>query len=212
VTIRGFLLVSDLEQQIFKKGYALIAGVDEAGRGPLAGPVMAAAVIFHLDTIPEGIKDSKKLSARKRNRLADSIKEKALAWSIAAVSADQIDCCNILQATIRAMTAAIFALNIRPDYIITDAVALPNITIPLLPLIHGDQLSVSVGAASILAKVSRDELMDLWSKEYPEYGFAKHKGYPTPDHLEALQKYGPCPIHRKTFNGVKALESSRYGK
>lgn len=197
--------MDDWEQEILKKGYTLIAGVDEAGRGPLAGPVVAASVIFQPGDIPMGIKDSKELSPLQRSRLAEAIKEKAAAWSVAVVSADQIDCLNILQATIRAMTAAVSTLNIRPQYIITDAVKLPGITIPHLPLVHGDRLCVSVGAASILAKVSRDYLMDRWSMEYPQYGFSKHKGYSTPEHLMALQKYGPCPIHRKTFKGVKEL-------
>ncbi|MBS3977843.1 MAG: ribonuclease HII [Syntrophomonadaceae bacterium] len=195
----------DWEQEIRKKGYALIAGVDEAGRGPLAGPVVAAAVIFKAGNIPEGIKDSKELRPCQRSSLSEAIKEKAAAWSVAAVSADQVDALNILQATIRAMTAAISALNIEPQYIITDAVRLPGIMIPHLPLVQGDRLCVCVGAASILAKVNRDNLMDLWSREYPQYGFNQHKGYPTPEHLKALRKYGPCPIHRKTFKGVKEL-------
>jgi len=191
--------------EIREKGYALIAGVDEAGRGPLAGPVVAAAVVFLLSDIPLGIKDSKKLSARQRVRLAEAIKSKAAAWSVAVVSAGQIDRFNILQATNRAMTAAVSGLSITPQYIITDAVRLPGITIPQLSLVHGDRLSVNVAAASILAKVCRDSLMDQWSTLYPHYGFSKHKGYPTPEHLKALQKHGPCPIHRKTFKGAKEV-------
>jgi len=198
-------LMDTFAQEILEKMYTLIGGVDEAGRGPLAGPVVAAAVVFSTGGIPLGIKDSKKLSHLQRTCLAEAIKEKAAAWSVAVVSAGQIDCFNILHATIRAMTAAVCGLSIKPQYIITDAVRLPGITIPQLSLVHGDRLCVHVAAASILAKVCRDSLMDQWSPEYPQYGFSNHKGYPTPEHLKVLQKYGPCPIHRKTFKGVKEM-------
>jgi len=177
----------------------LICGIDEAGRGPLAGPVAAGAVILKPDQDILWLNDSKKLSAAKRDMLFDIIKEEALAWNVALVWQDRIDEINILQATYEAMRNAVAGLTIQPAVLINDAVTIPDIQIPQVPVIKGDAKCLSIAAASILAKVTRDRLMEEIDEKYPEYGFAKHKGYGTREHLEAIRKYGPCPIHRRTF-------------
>ncbi|MGM9936283.1 MAG: ribonuclease HII [Candidatus Ornithomonoglobus sp.] len=178
---------------------AYLAGIDEAGRGPLAGPVFAAAVILPDDAVIEGINDSKKLSEKKREELFDVIKEKALAWSVCAVDEKRIDETNILEATFEAMRGALSGLGIKPDNALVDGNRDPGLDIPCETVVKGDSKSMSVAAASILAKVSRDRFITDISEKYPEYGFAKHKGYGTKTHREALLKYGPCEIHRKTF-------------
>lgn len=181
------------------KGYNLICGVDEAGRGPLAGPVCAAAVILpdHID-IP-GLNDSKKLSDKKRRELFPVIKEKALAYGIAFVDEKTIDCINILQATFLAMQQAVQKLNIEPEYVLVDGNKLPGLAVPAEAIVKGDSRSASIAAASVLAKVSRDLLMEELAEQYPDYGFEIHKGYGTKAHYAALSSYGPSPVHRKTF-------------
>ena len=182
--------------------FALICGIDEAGRGPFAGPVAAGAVILDL-TDPDKeilyLNDSKKLSEKKREQLYKEIKEKAVAIGIGLVDNHEIDEINILQATYKAMRLAISSLPVRPDFILADAVHIPDIDIPQEGIIKGDAKSVSIAAASIVAKVTRDHIMLEYDKLYPEYGFASHKGYGTKAHIEALKKYGPLDIHRKTF-------------
>lgn len=188
-----------IENECRKKGYKFIAGVDEAGRGPLAGPVFAAAVIFPEDIYIEGINDSKKLSEKKREALFDVICEKALAYCIKEVSHERIDEINILNATFEAMNGAVDGLGIKPDYVLIDGNRINGMDIPHETVVKGDAKSISIAAASILAKVSRDRLMYEMAEKYPEYAFEKHKGYGTKVHCEAILKYGPCEIHRKTF-------------
>ncbi len=187
------------ESQARSQGYKFIAGVDEAGRGPLAGPVVAAAVIFPEGVIIEGVNDSKKLTEAQRESLFDVIKEKALSYGIAAVDEKCVDEINILNATKKAMTDALSLLETPPDCILLDAVRLDNIKTRQQPIIKGDSLSFSIAAASILAKVTRDRLLKQLDSQYPEYGFAIHKGYGTPQHISAIKKFGLCPIHRLSF-------------
>ena len=176
-----------------------ICGIDEAGRGPLAGPVVAAAAVLPKDCQIFYLNDSKKLSEKKRDLLFDEIKEKAVAYGIGIVSPQVIDEINILQATYEAMRQAISQLNVIPEILLNDAVTIPGVDIMQVPIVKGDAKSVSIAAASILAKVTRDRMMMEYDQIYPEYGFAKHKGYGTAAHIAALKEYGPCPIHRRTF-------------
>ena len=178
---------------------AYICGIDEAGRGPLAGPVVAAAAVLPKDCQIFYLNDSKKLSEKKRDLLFDEIKEKAVAYGIGLVSPQVIDEINILQATYEAMRQAISQLNVIPEILLNDAVTIPGVDIMQVPIVKGDAKSVSIAAASILAKVTRDRMMMEYDQIYPEYGFAKHKGYGTAAHIAALKEYGPCPIHRRTF-------------
>ncbi len=187
------------ENECINNGYNLVCGVDEAGRGPLAGPVFAASVIFPVNTIIEGINDSKKISEKKRERLFETIKQKALAYSIAYATEEEIDEINILNATFLAMSRAVEGLKVKPDIALIDGNRSPELNIPTMCIIKGDAKSQSIAAASILAKVSRDRLMKELSLKYPEYQFEKHKGYGTALHRELIKKYGCCPIHRKTF-------------
>ena len=189
----------EIENHLRKSGYKLIAGVDEAGRGPLAGPVYAAAVILPEKLVIRGINDSKKLSEKKREELYDEITEKAVAWCVASVNEKWIDEINILNATFEAMNTAVNGLKIAPDYVIIDGNRISGMTIPHETVVKGDNKSASIAAASILAKVSRDRFIRNIAEKYPEYGFAKHKGYGTKEHIEALKKYGPCEIHRRSF-------------
>ena len=189
----------EIENERRKKGYKYIAGVDEAGRGPLAGPVYAAAVILPEGTFIEGINDSKKLSEKKREELFDVICEKASAYCIAEVSHTRIDEINILNATFEAMNKAVNGLNIRPDYVLIDGNRIKGMEIPHETVVKGDAKSISIAAASILAKVSRDRVMYEMAKQYPLYGFDKHKGYGTKAHCDAILKYGACEIHRRSF-------------
>ncbi len=179
--------------------YAHICGIDEAGRGPLAGPVVAGAVILPKDCDILYINDSKKLSEKKREELYAVIVEKALAVGVGYSTPERIDEINILQATYEAMREAIGKLEITPDILLNDAVTIPGIEIRQVPIVKGDAKSISIGAASIVAKVTRDRLMVKYDESYPVYGFASNKGYGAWAHIEALKKYGPCPIHRKTF-------------
>ncbi len=192
------------EKEEEAKGNFLIAGMDEVGRGPLAGPVCVACVIMPLDDIIEGIDDSKKLSEKKRNLLFEQIKEKAIAYSIEMVDEQTIDKINILEATKLCMKNAVENLSIKPDVVLVDAISKLDTDVNLRGIIKGDALSYSIGCASILAKVTRDNLMVKLSEEYPEYGFEKHKGYGTKVHIEALKEYGPCIYHRLSF--LKFLE------
>lgn len=191
-----------IEKDIQSKGYELVAGVDEAGRGPLAGPVCAAAVILPENCEIEGLNDSKKLSEKKREALYDVIIEKALSYDIQLVDNKVIDEINILNATMLAMTNAVNSLSVKPNYVIIDGNKVPKqLEIPADYVVKGDAKSMSIAAASILAKVTRDRLMLELDKKYPEYEFARHKGYGTKLHQEKLLEYGPCEIHRKTFIG-----------
>ncbi len=187
------------EKDAIKNGIEFIAGVDEAGRGPLAGPVVAAAVILPKGIFIEGLNDSKKLSYEKREKLYEIITKNALAYGIGMADEKCIDEINILNATIKAMEEAIAKLAPLPELILTDAVKLRNVAIRQLNIIRGDSLSVSIAAASVLAKVTRDRLICEMDSKYPDYGFANHKGYGTKDHIEAIKKFGICPIHRVSF-------------
>jgi len=180
---------------------AYICGIDEVGRGPLAGPVVAGAVILPKDCDILYINDSKKLTAAKRKQLYDEIMEKAVATGIGYATPQRIDEINILQATYEAMREAIKTLAVKPDILLNDAVTIPKVEIPQVPIIKGDAKSISIGAASIIAKVTRDRLMEEYDKVMPEYGFASNKGYGSAFHIEALKKYGPSPIHRQSFIG-----------
>lgn len=176
-----------------------ICGIDEAGRGPLAGPVVAGAVILPKDCEILFLNDSKKLSEKKREELYLEIQEKAVAWSVGIVGPDVIDEINILQATYEAMRQAIGKLKVRPGLLLNDAVTIPGVDIMQVPIVKGDAKSVSIAAASIMAKVTRDHMMEEYDRLYPEYGFAKHKGYGTAVHTAAIREHGPCPIHRRSF-------------
>ncbi len=189
------------EKQAYNKGYKAVCGVDEAGRGPLAGPVCAAAVILPEGLLLDGVNDSKKLTEKKREMLFDVIKEQALSYSIAFATVEEIESINILNATMLAMKRAVEGLVIPADFAYIDGNRVPSLDIPAQYIIKGDALSMSVAAASILAKVSRDRLMLEYAKEYPEYSFEKHKGYGTKVHTDALKKFGPSPIHRMSFLG-----------
>ena len=187
------------EKQEQEKGRFLIAGVDEVGRGPLAGPVCVACVMMPLDDIIEGVDDSKKISEKKREQLFEEIKEKAICYSIQMVNEQTIDEINILEATKLAMKNAIEDMSVKPDVVLVDAISKLDTNVEIRGIVKGDELSYSIGCASILAKVTRDRLMCDLAKEYPEYGFEKHKGYGTKQHIEALKEYGPCVYHRLSF-------------
>lgn len=195
-------LMRGLEDWLAGCGYCRVAGVDEAGRGSLAGPVVAAAVIVDPRSCVPGVDDSKCLTAPERERLAAAIRATALASAVVAVAADVIDRINILEATRRAMCQAVSGLEPGPDCVVVDAVALSGFRVPCLPLIRGDSVSYGVACASILAKVARDRMMAELDREYPAYGFGAHKGYGVPEHLQALEEYGPCPAHRLTYRPV----------
>lgn len=186
----------------YEQGYEAqtpVCGIDEAGRGPFAGPVVAGAVILPRDCEILYLNDSKKLSEKRREALFEEIKEKAVAWNVGVVGPDRIDQINILKATYEAMAMAVKGLSVQPEVLLNDAVTIPQIAIPQVPIIKGDAKSVSIAAASILAKVTRDHMMVEYDQIFPEYGFAKHKGYGTAAHIAALKEHGPCPIHRRTF-------------
>jgi ribonuclease HII len=191
------------EKMYYGQGYQRIAGVDEVGRGPLAGPVVAAAVILPKDGIGEELYDSKKISSKKREELYKIILSKAMGVGIGTIGQEEIDLLNIFQATLKAMALAIENLPIAPDFILIDGLHGFNLPIPQKPIRKGDQLSNSIAAASILAKVTRDRMMMEYHQKYPQYNFAKHKGYGTKEHRRAIEKFGVCELHRKTFRGVK---------
>ena len=193
----------DFEDQARVDGYGFIAGLDEVGRGCLAGPVVAGACILDMSRpLPDGLDDSKKLTATKREEIADELKQFAVAYSIGQVEADEIDRINILEATKKAMLIAIAALEPAADFLLIDALRLKHSALPQRAIIKGDSLSASIAAASIIAKTYRDNLMVEYDARYPEYGFAGHKGYGAATHFAAIRKYGACPLHRKTFRGV----------
>lgn len=188
------------EREAKALGRRLTAGLDEAGRGPLAGPVVSAAVILPDNYMLEGLNDSKKLSAKTRDRLFECLSQDVIGWGVGVCSPQEIDEINILNATFLSMERALAALEPAPDYLLIDALKLKRIKTEQKSIIKGDALSLSIAAASVLAKVIRDRVMLIYDKLYPEYGFAKHKGYGTKEHLTNINRYGLCPIHRKTFN------------
>lgn len=188
-----------LEAQCRREGALLVCGADEAGAGPLAGDVYAAAVILPWGWVPEGLNDSKQVTPKRRDRLFDEIREKAVAWAVTSVDAAAIDEMNILAARLLAMDRAIKALDPAADFALIDGNRDKGISCPHRTVVKGDSLSANIAAASILAKVSRDRYMEEMAKVYPEYEFDRHKGYPTKRHYELLRQYGPCPIHRKSF-------------
>lgn len=192
------------EKRLWNQGYKNIAGTDEAGRGPLFGPVVAAAVILPHDFYLEGLNDSKKLTEKKRDKYFDYIMENALAVEVCLIDAKEIDEINILEASRKAMTTCINNLKIKPDYVLTDAMKL-NIDIPFEDIIKGDAKSITIAAASVIAKVTRDRLLYEYDKKYPEYEFSKHKGYPTKKHIELLEKNGIIDGYRMTFRPVKKI-------
>lgn len=193
------LQISIYEKQAYMQGFRYVAGIDEAGRGPLAGPVVASCVMLPEGCLIEGVNDSKKLSAIQRERLYDLIVEQAISIGTGVIDEKSIDNVNILNATKLAMKNAVEQVKPRPDILLIDAVRLDDVEITQVPIIKGDALSVSIAAASIIAKVTRDRLIDLADEIYPQYGFKKHKGYGTQEHINAIKKYGICPIHRVSF-------------
>jgi ribonuclease HII len=193
----------EFENLAAAEGFKFIAGIDEVGRGCLAGAVVSAAVILDLSKpLPEGLNDSKKISAKNRERIAGEVRENAICYAIAQIEADEIDRINILQATKKAMISAVGKLNPAADFLLIDALQLKELNLPQKAIIRGDAISASIAAASIIAKVYRDNLMCELDETYPEYGFSNHAGYGTKAHFEALRKFGATPIHRKTFRGV----------
>ena len=190
------------ERLAWHRGFARVAGVDEVGRGALFGPVVAAAVILDPARRIPGLDDSKKLSAAKRLLLYQKIRERALAWAVAEIVPERIDAWNIYQASRQAMEQALAQLNPTPDYVLSDAMPL-SLPVPCQPLVHGDARSVSIAAASIVAKVHRDRLLEAFDRQFPGYGLAQHKGYATREHLERLRQHGPTPLHRRSFAPVR---------
>jgi len=199
-----------LERELARRGYRLVAGVDEVGRGCLAGPVAAAAVILPEDCVLPGLDDSKRLDAPSRDKLEREVRRHAVAVGLGLVGAPEIDERNILRASLAAMRQAVDGLCPQPDFLLVDAVTVPGQRRPQLPIVHGDALCASIAAASIVAKVYRDRILDEMAQRFPAYGFEKHKGYGTAEHWEALRRYGPCPEHRLSFEGV-VLEPERAG-
>ena len=192
--------LKEMEKELYNKGFKQICGIDEAGRGPLAGPVVVAGVIMPKDSMIEGINDSKKVSEKKREKLYDLIIEEAISYSVAIIGQDVIDDINILNATKQGVTEVVEKLDNKPDLILIDALEHINTKgIPYEAIIKGDAKCYSIAAASIIAKVTRDRIMREWDTVYPQYGFIRHKGYGTKMHMEAIREYGLCPIHRKTF-------------
>ena len=198
------------EKELYQKGYKFIAGTDEVGRGPLVGPVVAASVILPQNYQLEGLTDSKKLSEKKRDIFYDIIMNDAISVGVGVVSEEIIDEINILEASRLAMNKSLNNLNVKPDYILSDAMKLER-DVPVLPIIHGDASSITIAAASVIAKVTRDRLMVEFGEKYPEYEFANHKGYPTKRHIELVKKYGVLKEYRKTFKPISEMikESSK---
>jgi ribonuclease HII len=195
--VRG--VSADLERELRDQGFALVAGVDEAGRGPLAGPVVAAAVIMPSAWPHAGVDDSKRLSAAQRERLARLLAEEALAWGVGLAEAEEVDRLNIHQASLTAMCRAVEALGTRPDHLLIDGRFTLALDLPQRAVVGGDGACLAVAAASILAKVHRDGIMRAWHSHYPQYNFAANKGYGTAEHRQALTRHGPCPIHRRSY-------------
>lgn len=193
------------ELSLYKDGYKLVAGADEAGRGPLAGPVVAAVVILDHKTLIPRINDSKKLSESRRNLLYEEIIRKSISFGIGIIDHKTIDELNVLRASLEAIKKAVYEMPIQPDFLLVDGNYLPNLNLPMRSIVSGDSLSLSIASASILAKVTRDRIMSEYDAIYPQYGFKKNKGYPTKEHLSAIRKYGPCEIHRKSFSPVNQI-------
>ena len=192
--------LKEIEKDLYQKGFQNICGIDEAGRGPLAGPVVVAGVIMPQDSMIEGVNDSKKVSEKKREKLYDLILEEAISYSVAIIGQDVIDEINILNATKQGVTNVVEGLDVKPDLIIVDALTGINTKgIPYDSIIKGDAKCYNIAAASIIAKVTRDRIMRQWDEIYPQYGFIAHKGYGTAKHIEAIKQYGLCPIHRRSF-------------
>lgn len=192
--------LKEIEEKLYEQGNKYICGIDEAGRGPLAGPVVVAAVIMPKDSMIEGVNDSKKVSEKKREKLYEEITSTAIAWGVGIVDQKEIDNINILKATKKGLTTALNELEIKPNLILVDALTnIDTLGIPYQSIIKGDAKCYSIAAASIIAKVTRDRIMRQWDEIYPEYGFEKHKGYGTKAHIEAIKEYGICPLHRKSF-------------
>lgn len=192
--------LKEIDKSYFKEGYNYICGIDEAGRGPLAGPVVVAAVIMPKDSMIEGVNDSKKVSEKKREKLYELIIEEAISYSVGIVDQNEIDRINILNATKAGLTEAVRTLKVKPELILVDALTnIDTCGVPYKSIIKGDAKSYSIAAASIIAKVTRDRIMREWDNVYPQYGFASHKGYGTAKHILAIKEYGPCPLHRKSF-------------
>lgn len=192
--------LKEIEKELYQKGFQKICGIDEAGRGPLAGPVVIAGVIMPQDSMIEGVNDSKKVSEKKREKLYDLILEEAISYSVAVIGQDVIDEINILNATKQGVTEVVEGLDIKPDLIIVDALTHINTKgIPYDSIVKGDAKCYNIAAASIIAKVTRDRIMRQWDEVYPQYGFSGHKGYGTAKHIEAIKEYGICPIHRRSF-------------
>ena len=192
--------LKSMEKELYNKGFKYICGIDEAGRGPLAGPVVVAGVIMPKDSMIEGVNDSKKVSEKKREKLYDMILEEAISYSVAIIGQDVIDEINILNATKQGVTKVVEELDVKPNLILVDALTHINTkSIPYDSIIKGDAKCYNIAAASIIAKVTRDRIMREWDEIYPQYGFINHKGYGTAKHIEAIKEYGPCPIHRRTF-------------
>lgn len=203
--------LSHLEQMLCDKGYDLICGVDEVGRGPLAGPVVAAALIMPIDFEIEGLTDSKKLSLRRREAIFEEIAQSGVTCAIGIIDNETIDKINILKASLMAMRKAVMDLKRSPDFVLVDgAFTVPKITQPQLAVIKGDLYCRSISAASVVAKVTRDRIMDRYESLYPSFKFSKHKGYPTPEHLAELEEHGPCDIHRKSFKPVAEILDREY--
>jgi ribonuclease HII len=193
----------DFEEQARSEGFLFVAGVDEVGRGCIAGPVVAAACILDMTKpVPEDLNDSKKLTEKQRDDIAEELRATAVAFAVGEVDPEEIDRINILEATKLAMVKAIEKLSPRADYLLIDALRLKQVSLPQKPIIKGDSIAYSIAAASVIAKTHRDSLMKTYDTQYPEYGFARHKGYGCKVHYDALRQHGPCPLHRKTFRGV----------
>ncbi len=192
--------LKEIEKDLYEKGFQKIAGIDEAGRGPLAGPVVVAGVIMPQDSMIEGVNDSKKVSEKKREKLYDLILEQAISYSVAIIGQDVIDEINILNATKQGVTKVVEGLEVKPNLILVDALThIDTKGIPYDSIVKGDAKCYNIAAASIIAKVTRDRIMRQWDEDYPQYGFAQHKGYGTAKHIEAIKEYGLCPIHRRSF-------------
>lgn len=192
--------LKEMENSIYKDGYEYICGIDEAGRGPLAGPVAIASVIMPCDSMIEGVNDSKKISEKKRELIYEKITEEAISWSVSIIDQKEIDEINILNATKKGLTNSIKNLKVKPNIILVDALEhIDTCEIPYKSIVKGDAKCYSIAAASIIAKVTRDRIMRQWDEIYPEYGFAKHKGYGTAYHIQAIKEYGLCPLHRRSF-------------
>ncbi len=192
--------IKEIDEEFFKKGIKYVGGIDEAGRGPLAGPVVVACVVMPEDSMIEGVNDSKKISEKKRESLYEKITEEAISYGIGIIYQEEIDELNILRATKKALTIALKEIKVKPNVILVDALTgIDTLGIPYKSIIKGDANSYSIAAASIIAKVTRDRIMREWDKVYPEYGFAGHKGYGTAKHIAAIKEYGLCPLHRRSF-------------